>query len=340
MIQKDISKLDKYSKIVIIGNEESSLVRHLVNPIKNKYDMTVTSYIRNTVDMAEIDNKIRYKPFFHSKWLIIYSNQDSKAPIKSQLEKILTSTSDNFSCICYVPYRLFKTKLMKEKWVNSEEIGIFNLTYLPLDFYKGIIFSNLKQQIYNPALNLFLKYISRDMHNIMNYIEILNTIPHPITVEDIKINIEDTRVLSMVDYVSNLFQNKEKASIKAMTTLINMYGYKKYKTDLMKALSQIIQIKKIMYDGWIMPETIFDDVFLMKNKGVLPEDLSKLNINIMKNYAISILNIPLKQIILYAFILKAAVDETHLIVLSMLLCNSSKWDADDINYIKNMLEGA
>lgn len=338
MIEKDINKLKDYSKIVIIGYEDSSLIRYLLNPIKSNYVKEVTTHIRTNKDMVDIDSRLKFKPFFHKEWLIVYSNQENKAPVKAHFNKILNHKSNTFRCMCYASYRTFKTKLANESWVKSPDVGIFNLMYLPVDFYKKIIFENIKQQIYNPALNLFLKYISRDSHNIMSYIDVLNTIDHPITVEDIKLNIDDTRVVNITDYISKLFQQKERTTIKTLTTLINNYGYKKFKKDLDISMSQLIALKKLMYSGQVMPETIFDDMFRLKNEGILPEEISKLNINTMRGYCLSIISIPLKHLILYSYILKKAVDETHLIVLSMLICNRAKWDKDDINYIKTLLE--
>lgn len=339
MVEKDITKISSYSRILIIGSESSGVVKYFLEPIKENYDKSVILNINTNEAYKNSIDKLKFKPFFNDKWLSVYDIQDRKAILKNNIEKLLLGPSKTYDCICYVSYPYYKKKLANEKWIKNDNIGVFNLTYLPNEVYKNLIFKNLKHQILDPALNLFLKYISMDFHNILTHIDYLNSLDKVITVEDIKMNIEDTRITNIYDYISSMLNEKEKATMKSIANLVDRYGYKNLKKNLKMCFEQLIALKTLMYKGELMEETIFEDVFRLKNDNKLPDILLKLNIRDMKVYVKSILDIPLKHIILYSIIIGKSRDSTDLMILSMLICNKSKWDDDDINYIQRLIRG-
>ncbi|WP_275372457.1 hypothetical protein [Clostridium tertium] len=339
MLVKNISEIKKYKKLLIIGDEDSGVVQYVMNPIKKSYDHKIHNYIKDNRDFKDAIERVKYKPFFNEKWFLIYNNIENRAPVKSQLEKLFVSTNKNYDCIAYISYRTYKYALTKEKWLKNNDIGVVNLTYMPIDFYKALIFSNLKVSINNDALNLFLKYISNDFQNIINYIGHLNTINRTITVNDIKCLIEDTRILGIDDYMKSILEHKHKKAVKVISELISRYKFKTLKENIEKDLSIMISIKNLMYKGLILPYTYYEDIKSLKDHGKLPDNLSKVSYKKIKTYTDLVLKVQVKELVLIQYILLAARDDTHLIILTMLLTNRENWDKDDVLYIKDILEG-
>lgn len=337
MIVKDFNEIKEFKKILVVGEEDYSIVQHIINPLKKTYDQRVQYYVKNNLDFKNAIDAVKYKPFFHERWLIVYNNQENKAPIKAQLTKLMTTKNPYHTCIAYVTYKQYKFLLEKEKWVKDPEIGIINLTYLPWNSYKTLTLNNLTTQITNEALNLFLKYITNDKRNILNYIKYLNTVNGLITPASIKELIEDTRRVELGDYFSALLETKERKTISSISDLLTRYRFKRIKQDIETATKDMIDIKNLMYKGYILPYSIYDDIKHLKDKSLLPDNLSNLSFKTLRNYSEIIIKIPIKELILINMMLSKAKDSTHLILITMLLVNRYKWDEEDKAYIITLL---
>lgn len=338
MIVKNLSEIENYNKILIIGREDSSIVQYVLEPIKKSFDSRIHLNINDNTSFKNTVEKIKYKPFFNDKWLVSYNNTENKAPIRSQLDKLFETTNKNYSCIAYISYKSYRFISKKLKWLMKSDIAVVNLTYMPYTFYKDVTLSNLKVRITNEALSLFLKYISLDYQNIFHHIKTLNTAKGIITSDKVKELIEDTRVVRVPDYLEVLIACKERQSIKILAELLNTYKFKTLKSNLESDIRTMVDLKTLMYKGLLLPYTIYDDTKALKTNKKLPDSLSKISYKKLKTYSELALNIPLKELIMIEYILISARDQTHLILLTMLVANRNVWDKEDMKYVRDILE--
>ena len=340
MFIKSTGDIPNHEKLIVIGYEDSMLVRDVLLPVYDKFEADTILYLRDDNDLNKVLSTIRYKPFFQDKWLVSYSYDVKNQSSKKIVEKLLAVDSKNCSIVIYIPNSTYRGKFSRDKYIKGVEVGVVNLSYLPRRFYKALIFKKLTKHITNDGLSLFLKYMSGDYRNILYYISLLNSISETqVTSSEIKVYVPDTRKYDIRDFITSIISNKsEKQSIKILSDILTRYKIKTIMNGVGDVLDAYISIKELMYDGQITYITAYEDIQRLKKRRALPIEIEKKSTKYIRESVKVLTPTPMKMLVLLKILfLNIPKDEMSLIHLTIFLCNRNKWDADDVQYLQSIL---